>query len=173
VFSPCSLLFGAQSNPHQVLELGTANSSGYRRSEVRGTYMLSNLLQELTLALDYGREHIILDEARLNENPVERLTRLIKTTFWNGLTRQIDVATIDVVAKDPKAERMADPRPRIYVPKGAPEQLEYYHKVARERPSLDLDVVELPENITAEYVKSMLCLNLEFDFFPGLISVCN
>lgn len=118
--------------------------------------MLSNLLQELTLAIDHGRKHIILDEARLNENPVQRLTRLISNSFWEGLTRRIDASVIDVVAADPKAERMADPRPRIYVPKGAPKQLAYYRKVAETYK--DLDVVELPEEITAEYTKSMSSL---------------
>jgi alpha,alpha-trehalase len=39
--------------------------------------MLSNLLQELALAKDYGRKHIVLDEARLNENPVDRLSRMM------------------------------------------------------------------------------------------------
>ena len=34
----------------KTISLGTAASGGYRRSDVRGTYMLSNLLQELTLA---------------------------------------------------------------------------------------------------------------------------
>lgn len=116
--------------------------------------MLSNLLQELTLAIDYGRKHIVLDEARLNENPVARLRRLIKHSFWDGLTRRIDGSVIDIVAKDPKAERMKDPRPRIYVPRGAPEQLEYYRRIAKEQPELELDVVELPEEITAEYTKS-------------------
>ena len=58
--------------------------------------MLSNLLQELTVAKDYGRKHIILDEARLSENPVSRLSRLIKGTFWNALTRRIDGSNIEV-----------------------------------------------------------------------------
>jgi len=70
--------------------LGTASSGGYRKYDIRGTYMLSNLLQELALANDYGRKHIILDEERLNENPVDRMCRLIKYHFWDGLTRRID-----------------------------------------------------------------------------------
>ena len=32
----------------KVLSLGTAASNGYNRFDVRGTYMLSNLLQELS-----------------------------------------------------------------------------------------------------------------------------
>lgn len=134
--------------------MGTANSGGYNRHDIRGTYALANLLQELTIAQDYGRRHIILDEARLTENPVARLHRLIKTSFWDGLTRRIDGSVIELVTKDPKAERMEDPRPRIYVPKRAPEQLDYYRNVARQYPELNLDVVQLPETIDAAYTKS-------------------
>ena len=47
------------------------------------------LLQELALARDHGRKRIVLHEARLTENPVLRLARMIKTAFWNGLTRRI------------------------------------------------------------------------------------
>jgi alpha,alpha-trehalase len=140
----------------QVLSLGTANSNGYRRHDIRGTYALANLLQELTIAQDFGRKHIILDEARLTENPVARLHRLIKTSFWDGLTRRIDGTVIETVTKDPKAERMKDPRPRIYVPYRATDQLEYYQKVAKDYPELNLDVVRLPEVIDAEYTYSEL-----------------
>lgn len=116
--------------------------------------MLSNLLQELTFASEFGRKNIVLDESRLSENPVDRLNRLIKTTFWPGLTRRIDKSVIAKVAHDPK-NRTSDQRPRIYVPIGAPEQLAYYQQVARELPDLKLDVVTLPANITAEYVKDL------------------
>jgi alpha,alpha-trehalase len=52
--------------------------------------MLSNLLQELALAEQYNRKYIVLNEERLNENPLDRLTRLIKYHFWDALTRRID-----------------------------------------------------------------------------------
>ncbi|KAF8471180.1 neutral trehalase [Kalaharituber pfeilii] len=139
----------------KVLALGTINSYGAYNHEIRGTYMLSNLLQELTLAEACGRPYILLDESRLSENPVHRVNRLIRDTFWRGLTRFIDDTVIEEVARDPKAERMKDPRPRIYVPPGAPEQYEYYKRVAERRPELNLDVVLLPEKITAEYTKSV------------------
>lgn len=126
--------------------------------------MLSNLLQELTLAQDYGRKHIILDEARLNENPVNRLSRLIKTSFWDGLTRRIDGSVIEKVGRDPK-DWTPNPQPRVYVPKGAPEQYEYYRKLARERPEIRLDVQWLPtEKITGEYVRDL-------NDKPGLLAV--
>jgi alpha,alpha-trehalase len=116
--------------------------------------MLSNLLQELTIAKDYGRKQIVLDEDRLSENPVARLSRLIKNSFWVSLTRRIDGSNIEVAGRDPK-DWTDDPRPRIYVPPGAPEQLEYYRRIAEERPELRLDVQELSSNITPEYVRDL------------------
>ena len=126
--------------------------------------MLSNLLQELTLAQGYGRKHIILDEARLNENPVNRLARLIKDSFWDGLTRRIDASVIEKVGLDPK-DWTDDPRPRIYVPPGAPEQYDYYVRLAKERPEIRLDVQWLPaDKISAEYVRDL-------NDKPGLLAV--
>ena len=125
--------------------------------------MLSNLLQELSLAKEYGRKQIILDEARLNENPVNRLSRLIKDHFWEGLTRRIDASSIEIAARDPK-DWTDDPRPRIYVPPGAPEQYAYYTKLAEERPEIRLDVQLLPANVTPEIVRNM-------NSKPGLLAV--
>jgi alpha,alpha-trehalase len=105
---------------------------------------LANLLQELTLAKDYGRKHIILDEARLQENPMDRLHRLIKTQFWTSLTRRIDGTNIAQVGRDSK-DRTANPRPRIYIPKGAPLQYDYYTKIAKKHPEMNLDVQWLQE----------------------------
>ncbi|KAI9932803.1 hypothetical protein ASPWEDRAFT_33761 [Aspergillus wentii DTO 134E9] len=138
----------------KTLSVGTAASSGHNKFDVRGTYMLSNLLQELTVAKDYGRKHVILDEARLSENPVSRLSRLIKLSFWDALTRRIDASNIEVAGKDPK-DWTDDPRPRIYVPRGAPEQFEYYTEIAKSQPKLRLDVQWLDAEITPEYVKNL------------------
>lgn len=126
--------------------------------------MLSNLLQELTLAQDYGRKTIVLDEARLNENPVNRISRLIEHSFWDGLTRRIDGSNIAKVGRDPK-DWTDDPRPRIYVPRGAPEQHEYYTRIALEHPEIRLDVQWLAENPSDEdYVRD---LNAK----PGLLAI--
>ena len=126
--------------------------------------MLSNLLQELTLAKGYGRKYIVLDEERLNENPVARLSRNIKDNFWNNLPRRIDASVIEKVALDPK-DWTKEPRPRIYVPQGAPEQYEYYTRLARERTEINLDVQWLPAaKITGEFVRNL-------NDKPGLLAV--
>ena len=137
----------------KILPLGTANSSGFNKFAVSGTYMLSNLLQELTLAKDYGRKSIILDEVRLNENPVSRLSRLIRTSFWDGLTRRIDAAGLELICADPK-NRTRNQKPRIYIPYGQQAIYDYYIGVQTERPHLNLTVEWLPETITAAWVKS-------------------
>ena len=53
--------------------------------------MISNLLQELALASDHDRRYIVLHEDRLTENPVDRLTRLIKFHFWDALVRILNL----------------------------------------------------------------------------------
>ncbi|KAF1354616.1 neutral trehalase short isoform [Delphinella strobiligena] len=148
----------------KTLSLGTVGSGGYKTFDVRGTYMLSNLLQELALARDHGRKQIVLDEARLSENPVNRLSRLIKDFFWPNLTRRIDGSNIAKVGKDPK-DWTDNPRPRIYIPLGAPEQHAYYTRIAREHPDMNLDVVWLSENPgDEEYVRDL-------NDAPGLLAL--
>ena len=139
----------------QVISLGTLESAGYKSRDVRGNYLISNLLQELTLANDLARKNVVIDLVRLNENPLDRLSRFIKDTFWDNLVRVIDGSVIERVGKDPK-DRTSNPRPRIYVPRGAPDQFKYYTQVAEERPEVGLDVQWLPaEGITPEYVRSI------------------
>ncbi|KAI0833631.1 trehalase-domain-containing protein [Trametes gibbosa] len=128
----------------KLMALGTATSNGFKSFDVRGTYMLSNLLQELALARDHGRKRIVLDEARLTENPVDRLSRMIKYSFWNALTRRIDGEGLEIICADPK-NRTGRVNPRIYVPHGEPAMADYYRQVAREKPHLNLDVQVLPE----------------------------
>ncbi|KAG4419197.1 hypothetical protein IFR04_007698 [Cadophora malorum] len=152
-----------EDNGPKVISLGTAASNGYKMREVRGNYVLSNLLQELYLAKENGQSYIFLDESRINENPVNRLSRLITNEFWDNLTRVIDGSVIEKAGRDPK-DWTDDPRPRIYVPHGAPEQYEYYCQVAKDRPEIRLDVCRLPEKITPEYVRD---LNEK----PGLLAV--
>ncbi|KAG8995873.1 alpha,alpha-trehalase nth1 [Tulasnella sp. JGI-2019a] len=127
----------------KVLALGTATSNGFKSFDIRGTYMLSNLLQELALARDHGRQRIVLDEARLTENPVDRLSRMIKYGFWSSLTRRIDGDGLEIICADPK-NRSANLKPRIYVPHGEPKMAEYYRKVAEAKPHLGLRVEVLP-----------------------------
>lgn len=150
------------SGPKSVT-LGTLGSNGYKGVDVRGTYMLSNLLQELAIAQDNGEKRIVIDEARLAENPIERLSRMIRNVFWDNLTRRIDADGLEKILVDTKGGGSGTEQ-IIYVPGSETDMLEYYRRTARERPSLRLHVEPLPEKITAEY---MLSLNDR----PGLLAI--
>ncbi|WVQ70013.1 uncharacterized protein L199_008237 [Kwoniella botswanensis] len=139
----------------KLLSLGTASSNAHKTFDIRGTYMLSNLLQELALARDYGRKRIVLDEARLAENPVDRLSRMIKNSFWNALTRRIDAEGLEVACADPK-NRSQHTKARIYIPYGEEEIAEHYRQIAREKPNLNLTVDILPQKCDdPAFVKSL------------------
>lgn len=149
----------------KVLNLGTANSNGYNQFAVRGTYQLSNLLQELTIAKRFGRNQLILDEQRLCENPVRRMKRLILTQFWRALTRRITKENIVDMARDTKiVEEYTNEKGelvrnaesvRLYVPHGRPDQYKYFSSIKEEHPEITLDVQYLPEKIDAAYIKSI------------------
>ncbi|CCH61573.1 hypothetical protein TBLA_0F00290 [Henningerozyma blattae CBS 6284] len=148
----------------KVLKVGTANSGGYKFINVRGTYNLSNLLQELTIAQSFGRHQIFLDEARINENPVNRLTRLITHQFWNSLTRKVDLDNVAQIAMDEKIDTPGAKIPRIYVPYGCEDQYAFYIEAVQKNPSIKLEVEYLPKKITPEYVKSI-------NEIPGLLAL--
>ena len=67
--------------------------------------MLSNLLQELALARDHGQKSIVLDEARLNENPVDRLSRMYASPRACGVPQLTNSAAQDppLVLEQPDA----------------------------------------------------------------------
>ena len=50
---------------------------------VEGTYFLSNLLQELILAQE--NNHHFIETDKVFELPANRISRMIKDYFWNGL----------------------------------------------------------------------------------------
>lgn len=144
------------------IQLELLNGHG-KTGEVRGTYMLSNLLQELALAKEQGLQHVVISEARLAENPINRLSRMIREMFWDNLTRRIDADGLERILSDPK-NRSSYKKQILYVPAGEPEMLCYYRRVAEERPALRLEVEVLPEVFTPEYVRD---LNQR----PGLLAI--
>lgn len=145
---------GITDSGPKVLALGTATSNGYKSVDIRGHYMLSNLLQELALAKEHGRKRIVLDEARLTENPLDRLSRMISQTFWHNLTRRIDAANLERILGDPK-NRSKSQNPRIFVPPGETRQIEYYEKFAKQNPHLNLTVEILPKVLTSDYTRDL------------------
>jgi len=143
--------------------LGTLNSDGFLKKDIRGTYALSNLLQELALATSYGRDVIVINEDRLNEYPIDRLHRIVKYHFWDALTRRIDEQGLELILCDSK-NKTADHSNRIYVPYDDKRALDYYNDISHRRKNLKLEVVQLPKKITPQYVKSI-------DNFPGILAL--
>ncbi|KAI9151163.1 alpha,alpha-trehalase nth1 [Blastocladiella emersonii ATCC 22665] len=146
----------------KMMQLGSAGSAGFRKYDIRGTYVLSNLLQELALAKDVGRQFIVVAESTLNENPVTRLSRMIATHFWAGLTRAIDRKGMQVICQDPK-NRSRDQSFKIYVPYEDHVGQAYYHEIMATT-DWGLQVHVLPPDPTPEYVKTL-------DDHPGILSL--
>ncbi|MCB0474783.1 MAG: trehalase [Flavobacteriaceae bacterium] len=124
---------------------------------IKGTYYLSNLLQELILAKEHGRDYI--DSDHIFEQPVERLKRMIETHYWDGLTRTIDAKGLEKVLTDDKSESKVQ---RIYIPHGDHMAWEYFKGSQSKFPSLQ--IIRLPEHISPEYI---LSINDE----PGILSL--
>lgn len=92
------------------------------------------------------------------------MARIIKDDFWGNLTRRIDGSNVAMVGRDPK-DWTDKPRPRIYVPQGAPEQYDYYQRIARENPSVNLDVQWLDSDPSdPHYVRDL-------NTAPGLLAL--
>ncbi|KAI9844690.1 MAG: alpha,alpha-trehalase nth1 [Sclerophora amabilis] len=139
----------------KVFTLGTTSADGFSRAEIRGTYKLSNLLQELVLAKDTDDETTVINEALLDEDPVDRIDRRIRTMFWKNLTRRLDDSLIHIAARASK-NGLESSEARIYVPSELPDQFAYYQQIAEARPELQLEVQRLPPGeATAEYCKSL------------------
>ena len=86
---------------------------------------------------------------------MQRLSRLIRFSFWDGLTRRIDASSIEKAGTDPK-DWTDDPRPRIYVPESCPEQIQYYEQLAQDQPEIRLDVQRLTSQmITPEGIRDL------------------
>lgn len=165
-----------QGPKHLVIRSG---NHGAHCHNIRGNYMISTLLQELTLLEDQRkkvantlklksaritrsfREKITLD--KLTENPVTRLNRMIRNYFWPALVRKIDGDGLSIISMDPK-NRSANHRPRIFIPYDDNSAWEYFQQVAILHPYLNLDVIKLPQDITPKYVQS---LNSE----PGILAL--
>ena len=120
---------------------------------IKGTYPLAVLLQELFFSKTRGEKYLETSSTKLQEDPVHRLERLIRHTFWDTLTRQMDAKGIAAAAPDPKT---ADSQPRIYVPARAPHQYDYYSKLAAEKPEMHLDVQWLPAGeVDGKFIQSI------------------
>lgn len=117
---------------------------------LKGTYHLSNLLQELALQKKEGKVEATIPLEHIEEAPTSRISRMIKDYFWDDLTRTLDEKGLAKSLGDDKSE---DKTQRIYVPATDPEGIAYYQKIAGQQPNIQVEI--LPQEITPEYVKSI------------------
>ena len=83
---------------------------------VKGTYHLSNLLQELVIAKNEGLVIAEIPLSKIEELPVSRISRIIKDYFWKGLTRTMDEAGVENLIHDTKNETLTSNKLRVYIP---------------------------------------------------------
>ncbi|MEZ4859099.1 MAG: alpha,alpha-trehalase [Flavobacteriaceae bacterium] len=130
--------------------------------EIKGTYHLSNLLQELVLAMHEGKETTEIALSKIEEPPTQRISRMIRNYYWNGLTRTMDETGIEALLSDTKNESLeAESLLRVYVPYKDYRALDYYMQLKHKMP---LEVIQLPKKVTPTYVKT---LNNK----PGILSL--
>jgi alpha,alpha-trehalase len=119
---------------------------------VKGTYHLSNLLQELVIAKNNGLEVANINTEIIEEKPVERISKMIKNYYWNGLTRTMDESGIQSLIHDTKNETLASERLRVYVSYQDEFAFGYYQSLENKLP---IRTIKLPPVITPQYVKSI------------------
>ncbi|HVZ34270.1 MAG TPA: hypothetical protein VG963_17705, partial [Polyangiaceae bacterium] len=72
--------------------------------ELSGGYVLSSLLEELTLDLESGQGP---DLARVMADPIGRLSRVFASSGWDALTRRLDEAGLPDLLEDPSSSPRA------------------------------------------------------------------
>ncbi|MEN8883058.1 MAG: alpha,alpha-trehalase, partial [Flavobacteriaceae bacterium] len=128
---------------------------------VKGTYHLSNLLQELVIAKNEGKTIAKIPINHIEELPVDRVSRMIKDFFWSGLTRTLDEKGIENLINDSKNETLISNKLRVYVPYKDKIAYDYYKKLETGFP---IEAIKLPEKITSKFVKSI-------NSKPGILSL--
>ena len=119
---------------------------------IKGTYHLSNFMQELVRAKNKGLEVLELDIAKIEELPVDRISRSIKEYYWKGLTRTMDEKGIEALLLDTKNNTLITDKLTIYIPYTDIIAFEYYQKLEKKLP---IKAIKLPVVITPEFVKSI------------------
>ncbi|MEM6718718.1 MAG: alpha,alpha-trehalase [Bacteroidota bacterium] len=128
---------------------------------VKGTYHLSNLLQELVIAKNEGQTVAEISIDKIEELPATRVSRMIREYYWKGLTRTMDASGVERLILDTKNESLTAERLPVYVPHQDELAFNYYKELEQ---TLAIRAIKLPEDISPEYVKS---INQQ----PGILSL--
>ena len=141
------------------IDLFEDNNAFAKAYHIKGTYHLSNFLQELALEKSLGKSEAEIPLWKIEELPTDRINRMIRDYFWDDLTRTIDKEGLSKILTDTKA---GDAVQRMYVPVTDEQGVAYYSSLKKDVPNLE--VIVLPKEITPEYVKSI-------NSKPGILSL--
>ncbi|TRX42386.1 trehalase family glycosidase [Flavobacterium restrictum] len=117
---------------------------------IEGTYFLSNLLQELAVLKEQNVALGEIDLDFIQENPVERISRKIKTDYWNELTRTIDKKGLAQILND---EKTTNAIPTLYVSAKDKKGVAYFQELEQEVGGFEVAI--LPEDFSMEYVETL------------------
>jgi alpha,alpha-trehalase len=117
---------------------------------IEGTYHLSNLLQELAQLQERNVEIGGIDLNYILENPVDRISRKIKDSYWDSLTRSIDKKGLSQILED---EKTSNDIPTLYVAATDMQGVKYFKTIEKELQNFKLAI--LPENYSQEYVGTL------------------
>ena len=142
----------------KVFSITSISGQNYK---VKGTYFLSNLLQELVLSKRNGNEFAQVPLERIEELPTVRISRLIKDYYWLGLTRTMDKQGIQKLLLDTKNNPLNSDKLRIYIPYKDVFAFKYYQHLEN---SLPIEAIALPQKITPKFVKGL-------NNYPGILAL--
>jgi alpha,alpha-trehalase len=121
-----------------------------QKKTIEGTYHLSNLLQELAQLKETKQIVGEVDLLRIQENPVERISRKIRDDYWNELTRTIDKKGLSQILQD---EKTTNEIPTLYVSAKDKQGVAYFQEL--EKKVQNFKVAILPEDFSMEYVETL------------------
>ena len=117
---------------------------------IEGTYHLANLLQELAVLKEKKMELAEVDLSRIQEEPVDRISRKIREDYWNELTRTIDKKGLLQILQD---EKTTNEIPTLYVSAKDKQGVKYFQDLEKELKNFKVSV--LPEGYTEDYVATL------------------
>lgn len=126
---------------------------------IEGTYHLSNLLQELAELKSVKPVLGEVDLNRIQEDPVERISRKIRDDYWNELTRTIDKKGLAQILED---EKTSSALATLYVAATDPQGVSYFKDL--ESKFSNFQVTVLPEGYSVDHVATL-------DKSPGILAL--
>ncbi|KAI5171370.1 alpha,alpha-trehalase [Nematocida sp. LUAm3] len=140
---------------------------------IEGNYSISTLLQELALT-DINLKTVSIPEDRINEDPMTRLTRLIKSCFWKNLKRVLDVNGLKIALIDTKIKRVEC---FLYVPAYDKPACAYYKELEQElkKDTFNVKLIKLTRNKEetggVHFEDSPSARSILSDSSPGLLTL--